>query len=168
MYERTVTPFPIPKDEIPAVLRKNHIHVNEYANLYMRHTAFQTEGAQPPIRVALCSLRELGLENGGQYAEIFAKVAERGLSPCRPSTGLFLRLAYSEQVESRNSVLSGTHHAPEGAVTVLSEFLEKDDNFPKGLYLRNVDGTLWLRGYLCDETYHWSPEDVFALEKRPS
>lgn len=165
--EITITPFPISKTGLPAVLESHHISVNEYAGIYMRHPAFQTEEAQPPFKVVLCALRELGLKNGGRYADIFTKAGERGLSPCRPCTGLFLRLSYPEQAQSRNSVLSGTHRAPEGAVTVLSEFLEKDDSFPKGLYLRNVDGTLWLRGYLCDETYHWSPEDVFAFEKRP-
>ena len=70
-----------------------------------------------------------------------------------------------DQVRSENSVLSGTHRAPDGAVTVLSEFIEEDDDFPKGLYLRNVDGALWLRGYICDKTHNWSLADVFAFEK---
>ena len=166
MHEMTVTTYPILKSKILTVLKTNNICVNEYAKAYMSHTRFQTEGVRSNITVVLCSLQELGLKNGAVYADIFSRAIELGLSPCQPSTGLFLRLSYLNQVQSKDNVLSGTHHSPDSAVTVLSEFLEKDDNFPKGLYLRNVDGILWLRGYICDETYNWSSEDVFAFEKR--
>ena len=165
MQEIPVTAWPIPKSKILTVLKANHIRVNEYAKAYMNHSRFQTEGVRSHMMVVLCSLQELGLENGAVYADIFSRALELGLSPCQPSTGLFLRLSYLNQEQSKNSILSGTHHAPDRAVTVLSECFEKDDNFPKGLYLRNVDGILWLRGYICDEAYHWSSEDVFAFEK---
>ena len=167
MLKMTVPTRNIPKSEIPTVLQENNIRINEYAKTYMDHPDFQTEGTQSNITVVLCALKELGLEKGAVYADIFSVAAETGLYPCRPSIGLFLRLAYLDQVQSENSVLSGTHHAPDSAVTVFSEFLEKDnDDFPKGLYLRNVDGTLWLRGYICDKTYRWSSENVFAFEER--
>ena len=166
MQEIAVTTWPIPKSRILKVLKTNDVCINEYAKTYMNHSRFQTEGVPSHITVVLCSLRELGLENGAVYADIFSKAIELGLYPCQPSTGLFLRLSYLNQAQSKDSILSGTHHSPDSAVTVLSEFFEKDDNFPKGLYLRNVDGTLWLRGYVCDETYTWSSEDVFVFEKR--
>ena len=166
MLKITVPTWNIQKSEIPTVLKENNIRINEYAKIYMAHPDFRTEGTQSDITVVLCVLKELGLEKGAVYADIFSVAAETGLYPCRPSVGLFLRLAYLDQTQSRNSVLSGTHHAPDSAVTVYSEALEKDDDFPKGLYLRNVDGTLWLRGYICDNTYHWSAEDIFAFEKR--
>ena len=85
-------------------------------------------------------------------------------SSYRPGTALFLRLAWSDQPMSRNSVLSGTHEAPDRAVTVLSEILEENDTFPKGLYLRNVDGVLWLRGYTCDAEYRFPADTLFAFE----
>lgn len=165
MQEKTVTIYPIPKDQISTVLKANNIRINEYAKAYMNHSAFQTEEMRSQITLVLCSLQELGLKNGAVYADIFSRASELGLYPCQPSTGLFLRLSYLNQAQSRNSILSGTHHSPDSAVTVLSEFLEEDDNFPKGLYLRNVDGILWLRGYICDKAYKWSFEDVFAFEK---
>lgn len=65
-----------------------------------------------------------------------------------------------------HGVLSGTHSSPDGAVTVLSELLEGDDAFPKGLYLRKVDGNLWLRGYVCDSAYRFPGDALFALEMR--
>ena len=166
MQEKTVAVYPIPKDQITTVLETNAIHINEYAKVYMDHSAFQTEEVRPQVTVMLCSLQELGLKNGAVYADIFSRAGELGLYPCQPSTGLFLRLSYLNQAQSRDSVLSGAHYSPDSAVTVLSEFLEEDDGFPKGLYLRNVDGTLWLRGYVCDQAYKWSPEDIFALEKK--
>ena len=81
-----------------------------------------------------------------------------------PCTGLFLRLAWRDQPQSRNSVLSGTHSAPDLSVTVLSEIPEQSDAFPKGLYLRNVDGKLWLRGYICDAAYRFPGDTLFAFE----
>ena len=166
MHEITVATWPIPKSKILSVLKENNICINEYAKAYMNHPHFKTDGARSHITVVLCSLEELGLENGAVYADIFSRAIELGLYPCQPSTGLFLRLSYLDQAQSKDSVLSGKHRSPDSAVTVLSDFLEKDDSFPKGLYLRNVDGILWLRGYVCDETYNWSMEDVFAFEKK--
>ena len=166
MHEIRCNKYPIPKNRIPSVLKVNNICVNEYAEAYMNHPRFQTDKVCSPVTVVLCSLRELGFENGAVYADIFARADELGLQPCHPDTGLFLRLSYADQAQSKDSVLSGTHRAPDSAVTVLSECLEEDDDFPKGLYLRNVGGTLWLRGYICDDAYIWAPEDVFAFEKR--
>ena len=34
----------------------------------------------------------------------------------------------------------------------------------KGLYLRNVDGKLWLRGYICDAAYRFPGDALFAFE----
>jgi hypothetical protein len=47
---------------------------------------------------------------------------------------------------------------------VLSEIIEQDDAFPKGLYLRNADGNLWLRGYICDDAYRFPGDAMFAFE----
>lgn len=166
MLEITVPVYPIEKSILLRLLEAKNIRVNEYAGVYMDHSGFRTEGPREQAPVVLCSLRELGLAGGAVFAEIFSRASELGLFPCRPWMGLYLRLAYTGQPRSRNGLLSGAHCSPDGAVTVLSEFLEKDGAFPKGLYLRNVDGVLWLRGYVCGEDYRWLPEDVFALEKK--
>lgn len=164
MREWKIPVYPIEKASLWAYLAEERILLNGYARQYMGHPGFRTEKAGE-ITVILGPLAELGLPQGGRYPDLFAAARRMGLRPCRPSGGLFLRLHCRDQARSKNSLLSGTHQAPEGAITVLSEFLEPEDSFPKGLYLRNVDGALWLRGYLCDDTYLWSPEDVFALEK---
>lgn len=166
MHEITVTAWPIPHRQVLTVLKENNIYTNEYAKTYMNHARFQTEEVRSRMTVVLCSLEELGFKRDAAFADIISRARALRLYPCQPSTGLYLRLSYLNQAQSKDSVLSGTHRSPDSAVTVMSEFLERDDDFPKGLYLRNVEGKLWLRGYICDENYLWSLQDVFAFEKR--
>ena len=154
---------PFPKDQLPEKLEEHGIHINRYAEMFFAHPSFQTEYASDMV-IAVASLHEIGLENGATLSEIFQQLEKTGLKPCPANTGLFLRLAWKDQPQSRNSVLSGTHASPDLAVNVLSEVLETDDSFPKGLYLRNVDGILWLRGYVCDPSYRFSGDDLFAFK----
>ena len=111
-------------------------------------------------------MEELGLVNGASLDELLLLLHLQATQfiPCPPDTGFFLRLAWTDQPRSQNSILTGTHSSPNLAVTVLSEMLERDDTFPKGLYLRNVDGKLWLRGYVCDSAYRFPGDALFALE----
>ena len=161
----TLKPASFPKDRIPEKLEEHNICVNKYAEMFFSHPAFSTEQTREMI-IAAASLREIGLENGGTLDEIFRRLELIGARPCPPNTGLFLRLIWKDQPQSRNSVLSGTHRSPDQAVTVLSEIPDRDDAFPKGLYLRHVDGRLWLRGYVCDPSYRFSGSDLFAFEKQ--
>jgi hypothetical protein len=48
-------------------------------------------------------------------------------------------------------------------VKVASAPLSDDATFPKGFYLRVVDGTQWLRGFRCDDEYRFAPDDTFAF-----
>ncbi len=168
MQEITVQTHPIEKSKVLDVLKANSIFVNQYAELFFEHRHFNPENMPAQIDLVLCSLSELGFPNGAVFEDILAKAHALGLCQCHACTGLFLRLSYGSQPKSKNGILTGTHQAPDGAVIVLSEFPELDDSFPKGLYLRNVEGQLWLRGYVCDKTHIWSAEDVFAFEKRIS
>ncbi|MHA7281768.1 hypothetical protein [Arthrobacter sp. TMS2-4] len=49
------------------------------------------------------------------------------------------------------------------AIHIASEPVSEDVEYPKGFYLRIVDGQSWLRGYRCDATYVWSPEQRVAF-----
>ena len=155
---------PFPKNRISHKLEEHDILINRYAEVFLAHPAFSTENTRE-MTIAIASLREIGLENGGTLNEIFRQIEKSGFKPCPINTGLFLRLAWKNQPQSQNSVLSGTHGSPDQAVVVLSEPIETEDAFPKGLYLRNVDGRLWLRGYVCDSAYRFSGDDLFAFEK---
>lgn len=158
---------PFPRSDIPKILSAHGISTNHLAEVLFAHPAFSTESAGVK-RVATASPEEIGLVNGGTLSEIAARAVKLGLRPCPVSTGLFLRLAWKSQAESQSSVLSGTHRAPEGSVTVLSDPLEPDDSFPKGLYLRSVNGTLWLRGFVCDNDFVFNGRDLFAFDCGPS
>ena len=160
----TLKPIPFPKIQIWHKLEMHSILINHYAEVFFTHPAFLTENTSE-MTVAIASLREIGLENGATLNEIFRHIEKSDFKPCQPNTGLFLRFAWENQPESQNAILSGIHCSPEQAVVVFSEPIETDDAFPKGLYLRNVDGRLWLRGYVCDSEYRFSGNDLFAFEK---
>ncbi|WP_171027542.1 hypothetical protein [Pseudarthrobacter sp. NamE2] len=45
-----------------------------------------------------------------------------------------------------------------------AEAISQDDEYPKGFYLRVVDGQKWLRGYQYDDEYIWSPNGRFTFQ----
>ncbi len=146
-------------------LKEHGILTNSYAEKYISHPCF-SDGGSGEMTAAITSLEELGLERGASLNDLFRHIKGTQFTPCPPDTGFFLHLAWTDQPQSQNSVLTGTHSSPNQAVTVLSELLESDDAFPKGLYLRKVDGNLWLRGYVCDSAYRFPGKAHFALEMR--
>ncbi|MCC3265239.1 hypothetical protein [Arthrobacter gengyunqii] len=75
-------------------------------------------------------------------------------------------MALNDQAPSRSSVMS-SGRAPDGGLTVAAEALSPDDQYPKGTYLRVVDGRAWLRGYSCDDQHVWSPSDRFIFQLPP-
>ena len=163
MWQITIKAGCSSADQITKTLDEHSICINRYAEEYFSHPRFSVE-CSGSMTVTIASLREIGFENGATLDDVFHRLPQVGLRPCSSGTGLHLRLAWSDQPQSRNTVLSGAHEAPDQAVTVLSEILEQNDDFPKGLYLRNVDGVLWLRGYICDSKYRFPSDAMFAFE----
>ena len=159
----TLTAESFSKEHILTVLNEHDVSINHYAEMFFQHTGFTTELSNER-RIAITSLQEIGLESGATLAEIARQIPKYDLFPCPANTGLFLRILWKDQPQSNNSILRGTHSAPDQAVTVYSEPLRQDDAFPKGLYLRNIDGRLWLRGYICDAEYRFPAESLFAFE----
>lgn len=149
------------REELVAQLSARGIQLNEYARTLLEHPCF--DGREPErVEVLRRSLAELGLTGGGTLPEIFAAVRDRGFAPLPPDAGPYLRLALVDQEQAPDSVLSAGR-APTGVVHVLTPPLSADDEYPKGFYLRVVDGVTWLRGYRCDEEYVWPADSVFAL-----
>lgn len=162
MLRISIERAPMTAEKSLRTLRERGILINRYAEMVIAHPCFSAAGPGETT-VVIVSLKELGLERGASLDELFRHIEGTQFTPCPPDTGFFLRLAWTDQPQSQNSILTGTHGSPDQAVTVLSERLERDDAFPRGLYLRRVDGNLWLRGYVCDSAYRFPGDALFAL-----
>ncbi len=151
------------KAELRELLRRSCVELNAYAEEIFASDLFTVSDAPRQVRIAEVSVEALGFPGGAVMRDVLAKAGELGLGPCPPELGPYLRLAYMDQPGVSGS-LSGGGKAPEGAVTVVSAPLSADDAFPKGFYLRKVNGVLWLRGYRCDAEHVLAPPDrlVFA------
>ena len=150
----------------PDLPEKRGILLNDFARTYLHHPALAQTEVPGTLTFVLCTPSELGLTEGCTLAQLVKHAAKFGLSPCHPAAAVYLRLHLTDQAESTNQTLSGTHRAPDGSITVVCAPLPLEDGFPRGLYLRNVSGRLWLRGYVCPDSFLWSSADVFALEQK--
>ena len=146
-------------------LSSHGILVNGHAETLIEDVIFDDQASRPVV-VTERTVAELGLPCGATLTQIFDVAQQQGLSLCPVDTAPYLRMALNEQVASRNSVMS-SGSAPDGGLTVAAQALSKDDEYPKGFYLRVVDGQAWLRGYRCDDEHAWSPDDRFIFQLPP-
>ncbi|WP_286180128.1 hypothetical protein [Arthrobacter sp. ISL-95] len=146
--------------ELVQLLLNKGVLLNSHAETLLAHPAFEAPRSQS-LRIVERTVDELGFRRGAVQPRIFAAARDQGLELCPLVTGPYLRLATMDQANAPDSVLSAGH-APTGAIHVASEPLSNDVD-PKGFYLRVVDGQPWLRGYRCDDTYVWEPEQRLAF-----
>lgn len=148
--------------ELRAALQSHGILLNAFAELLLEHPVFER---REPEQVDIVERDVADLRpGGGTLFEVFAAAQEQGLALCPPDTGPYLRLARASQTEAPDSVLSAGR-SPAGALKVATAPLTGDDEYPKGFYLRVVDGRQWLRGYRCDGEYRFVPGDRFAFRR---
>ncbi|MBP1137684.1 hypothetical protein JOE31_003916 [Arthrobacter sp. PvP023] len=153
------------RSQLLSKLSSRGILVNGHAETLLKDVVFDDQAARP-VAVTERTVAELGLDCGATLPQIFEVARQQGLLLCPMDTGPYLRMALNEQVTSSDSVMS-SGRAPDGALTVASEALSRDDDYPKGFYLRVVDGQAWLRGYRCDDEHTWSPDDRFIFQLPP-
>lgn len=146
-------------------LSSSGILLNGHAETLIQDVVFDNPVSRPVV-VTERTVAELGLPGGATLTRIFDVARQQGLLLCPVDTAPYLRMALIEQRASRNSVMS-SGQAPAGSLTVAAEALSKDDEYPKGFYLRVVDNQAWLRGYRCDGEHIWSPDDRFIFELPP-
>ncbi|MDR6972258.1 hypothetical protein [Leifsonia shinshuensis] len=149
------------RDELRAALRAAGVQLNAYAETLLDHAVFDARDAEE-VDILERDLADLGLVGGGTLPEVFDAARAHGLELCPPDTGPYLRLAMSWQENAPDSVLSAGR-SPAGALKVAAAPLSDDVAYPKGFYLRVVDGRPWLRGYRCDDEYRFSFGDRFAF-----
>jgi hypothetical protein len=120
------------------------------------------------VEIVERTVGQLALADGAALPQIVAAASEQGLLLCPPYAGPYLRLAMPNQLSAPDSVMSNGR-PPTGAVHVASERLRAEDDFPRGFYLRVVEGRPWLRGFRCSDDAPWSSDDRFAFRSsRPS
>jgi hypothetical protein len=146
-------------------LSSRGILMNVHAETLLEDAVFDKRISRPVV-VTERSVAELGLFSGASLSRIFEVAQQQGLVLCPADTGPYLRMALNAQAQSRDSVMS-SGRAPDGGLTVAAEPLSNDDEYPKGFYLRVVDGQAWLRGYRCDDEHMWSTDDRFVFQLPP-
>lgn len=151
------------RDELRNELSSRGILLNAQAETLLADATFDEAAAPQVISVVECTVGDLGLAHGAPLSQILSSAGSQGLWLCPPITGPYLRLALVQQATAHDSIMS-SGRAPSGSLTVAAQPGRDDDEYPKGFYLRVVDGQAWLRGYTCDDEHLWSPEDRFAFQ----
>ena len=145
-------------------LKQNSILMNEYGNRLFADENFTTSDTKYNLKTIELTVMDLGFPNGANTAQLFKRGSEFGLELCPLELGPHLRLKYLDQPEGYSADASQQNKAPSGSITIASEILTKEDDFPKGFYLRRINDVLWLRGYIADELHvFWEPEDRFIF-----
>jgi hypothetical protein len=167
---RTVAVGGLTKPELIQALRQNAVFLNEYAEMLFASELFTISETRRILTTFEVSVRELGFLQGAAIAEIYRRAGELGLGLCPLELGPCMRLQYRDQPEGYWGKPVVRNQAPPGSITIASEQLTNDDGFPKGFYLRRIEGSLWLRGYCCDHLQVWHADDhlVFVNSANPT
>lgn len=162
---RTVRVGGLTKTELLQQLRSNAISLNAYAEQLFASDRFTVSAAPYALQTVELSVGDLGFPENGITSEVYKQARERGLELCPLELGPFLRLAYRDQPEGARGKPEWKQQAPYGSLTVASEPISDDDAFPKGFYLRCIEGVLWLRGYCCGPEDVWNSWDRLVFVK---
>ena len=160
---RTVSVGGLTKSELIEELHRNAISMNESAERLFASDYFTTSDTRYSVTTVELTVRGLGFPRGATIDEICTRAAALGLGLCPLELGPHLRLQYLDQPEGYWGQPARQHQAPSGSITVASEKLTEDDDFPKGFYLRRIKGELWLRGYRCEPEHVWEADDHFIF-----
>jgi len=144
-------------------LASSGVEINGLGRVLFASDKFITSDLRTLLTTAELSVRHLGFPQGAATSDVYASAARLGLRLCPLELGPHLRLQFLDQPEGFLGQPVWQDRAPAGSVTVASETLCDDDEFPKGFYLRRINGTPWLRGYRCGREHIWDPEDRFVF-----
>jgi hypothetical protein len=147
------------KPELLEALQTYGVELNDYARLLFDSNLFQTSARRRTLETVELSVLDLGFAQGATAAAILKAATARGLALCPLELGPHLRLQNKDQPEGSTGFPPTKHCAPPGSITIASEPLAEDDDFPKGFYLRRIEGTLWLKAYCASPEHVRAPED---------
>lgn len=151
------------KSELLEELARNAISMNVSAERLFASDHFTTSETRYSVTTVELTLCNLGFPRGATIAEIYERAGQLGLGLCPLELGPHLRLQYHDQPEGHLGKPVRRHQAPYGSITIASEILSEEEDFPKGFYLRRIEGVLWLRGYRSWPGHVWEPDDHFIF-----
>ncbi len=153
------------KAELLVRLAQNGVELNEAARVLFASDKFITAAVRTHLRTVELTVRNLGFPQGTTVPELYARAIGLGLQLCPMELGPHLRLQFLDQPEGFLGPPVWQHRAPPGSIAIASEVLSDDYEFPKGFYLRRIQGTLWLRGYWSGPEHIYDPEDRFVFAR---
>ena len=160
---RTVEVGGLTKSQLIQKLQQYSILMNEYGEKLFTDDKFTTSNKKYSLQTVELTVGDLGFPDGANTDRIFKRAEDLGLKLCPLELGPHLRMEYLDQTEGYSGDYLQQQQAPSGSITIASEILAEDDNFPKGFYLRRINGVLWLRGYCADHLHVWNPNDHFIF-----
>lgn len=140
----------ITKDDLLKKLVGAGIQFNKYAEILFDHPQFSPSIKSEKVKLVKVKLSDFNLDNPCSFQEMVKQAAESGLKLCPLYLGAFLRLEFLEQ-------------PPGPYLTIASARSDNDGNDPNGFYLRNIENSLWLRGYRADDFCEWPSENEFIF-----
>ena len=140
-------------------LSRAGIRLNESAIELLQSAAFTTSDVRTALVTVEFTVNGLGFPYGATFPEIIRNAIDLDLSLCPIDVGPHFRLQYLDQPEGFLGQPITQHRAPPGSITIASEPHVEDGDFPRGFYLRRIEGALWLRGYQSDGLHCWAPDD---------
>lgn len=162
--KRNVMVGGLSKEELIDQLESANISLNAYGLQLLNDPRFVVSGNKYELETVEIKVSDLGFPEGATYPELYERAEMLGLTLCPLELGAFLRLQFLDQTESSHND-GKKHQAPSDSITIASQPIDNDDNFPKGFYIRNIDGELWLRGYICDDLHVFGPDNHFIFCK---
>ncbi|MDQ6597945.1 helicase [Bacillus salipaludis] len=160
---KTVEVGGLTKSQLLQKLQQHSILMNELGERLFADDKFTFSDTIYSVRAVELKVRDLGFPEGATIPQLFEKANKVGLKLCPLELGPHLRLEYLDQPEGHSGKPFWRHRAPYGSVTIASEILSEDVDFPKGFYLRRIEGVLWLRGYIADDLHVLGPDDHFVF-----
>lgn len=140
------------KQELLNRLRAAGIQFNKYANTIFEDPSFAPSGEVEKVKLVKVNLTDLGLARPTIYNDIVSKAEQFGFHLCPLTVAAHLRLEYLDQ--------------PEGPyLKIASARVGTNDDYPRGLYLRNFDNALWLRGYCASDDWEYGLDIDFVFQK---
>lgn len=161
--KRTIEIGGLSKDELIRKLNTNKIEMNRFGKELFADERFHVSSQRHSVKTIELTVGNLDFSEGASTVQIFDKAKELDLKLCPLELAPYLRLALMDQKEKHTDNFSKQKQAPSGSITIASEPISTNENFPKGFYIRRLNDKLWLRGYIADDLHIWNPDDHFVF-----